>query len=61
MFVCLSVCLSVHQSVSLEAYTQLTVGTLVTQFENRPKGDLTYVTAPAHPYATDAVVYTTLS
>ena len=25
-----------------------------------PKGDLTSITAPAHPYATDAVVYTAL-
>ena len=28
--------------------------------ENTPKGGLTSVTAPAHPYATDAVVYTAL-
>ena len=28
--------------------------------ENTPKGALTSVTAPAHPYATDAVVYTAL-
>ena len=30
------------------------------QCKNTPKGDLTSVTAPAHPYATDAVVYTAL-
>ena len=30
----------------------------VTQWEIKPKSDLTSITAPAHPYATDAVVYT---
>ena len=30
------------------------------QGEIKPKSDLTSINAPAHPYATDAVVYTAL-
>ena len=36
------------------------VGWSVRQLKNTLKGDLTCVTAPAHPYVTDAVVYTAL-
>ena len=45
-----SLCWLVHRSV----------GPSVTQCEIKPKSDLTSFNAPAHPYESDAVVYTTL-
>ena len=65
-----SVCPSVHPSVRnaktlqkaiklallpLPTRTRL-IGWSITQCEKTPEGDLTFVTAPAHPYMTDAVV-----
>ena len=50
----LQVTLSVRRSV------RWSVGWSVTECEIKPKSDLTSINAPAHPYATDAVVYTAL-
>ena len=39
---------------------RLSIGLSFTQCKNAPKGDLSSVTAPAYPYATDTVVFTAL-
>ena len=51
---------TLHLVVSVGRSVRPSVRPSVMLCENTTKGGLTCVTAPAHPYATDAVVYTAL-
>ena len=47
-----------HGSHSVVRSVRRSVRWSVTQCEIKPKSDIPFINAPAHPYVTDAVVYT---